>query len=286
MNQTQNTQLEHSYELYLGCLPKKVQHSQVTKYLMQFGSGIRVELAFKIKKKECRGHGRIFCTNFKAYKTLLSTDHYLGDRKIIIEQVKNPNELVAKYSHLQARKIKVTIPFPLRYAWNNTSFIRHFSSFGEIEMCHLKETPIEIKGQQFLVGNVTFTSKASIFTLRESEIVQNMDYFICEGTIHKQKLNSQKSRLNKPKKNITKNLNILNNSSHYIYRKNTIISDAYLKCYSPYHGASKNQQQNKKRAFPLEKMSDDQSRMKFYDFLRRKRVDINMNHCQSNILFR
>lgn len=276
---------QHPYQLFLGCLSKKVRHSEVIQYLKKFGSGIRVKLASKRKEKQNRGHGRILCPNINVYNTLLSIDHHLDGRKFIIERLKDSSQLLTKYSSLKERKIKVLIPLSKKNVWTNASFLEHFESFGEIEMCHLLNNPIMKDRQHFQVGNVTYKSKNSIKLLEVSNIEKRMDYRIIKG-----QTKFSKNKENTPERHILpyisqEFLQETNNYTNILNRRSEFSTQVHL---SPYYHI--NDMNNDQHRLPPPKLTpiiaDRESSKELYAFLRMKREDIDMNHGDSNITLR
>ena len=72
--------------LYIGGLPKHATQATVSAYLSQFGFGYTLKLAMRNRSLGlCRGFGTVFCKTKKCYLQLLQNDHFLYDRRIIIE---------------------------------------------------------------------------------------------------------------------------------------------------------------------------------------------------------
>ena len=69
-----------------------------------------------------RGHGKVVCPNPRVAEMLLAREHFLGERRIVIEKMKYPDELADKYHDLQARQLKIVIPLPTPVPWSRSFF--------------------------------------------------------------------------------------------------------------------------------------------------------------------
>lgn len=164
--------------LYIGCLPKRADALHIENYLQQVHPLIRVELALKRNLKYCRGHGTIICPDHHIAKILLTESFFLYGRRLVIEELLSDQELVNKYNDLTSRKLKIVIRYPSKIKWTNQFFIKHFRSFGEMDIVHLKEDPFIYLGKMSLVGNVTFKREESANLVCNSSASYRLDYKI------------------------------------------------------------------------------------------------------------